>query len=162
MDDMVHLPRGRAVALGGCSDRRRQVCAGCIRDLVRQATQPSLDISGRMLMRRSDYDPHGPAGPTAFWKASDSETARNTLHEVLPSDFFIAYTTLAGMDDSDDDGELDETNLMELEWEEADWEEDDFDGMSLGEQIASEIPGLLQDAQMDVASLSPATEDTGV
>ncbi|EHK22222.1 uncharacterized protein TRIVIDRAFT_124418, partial [Trichoderma virens Gv29-8] len=55
-----------------------------------------------------DYDPHGPCGPSAFWKASDSETAHGT-HAVLPRNFLL-WSALIQMEDSDDpEGDMEYT-----------------------------------------------------
>ncbi|KAM4057001.1 F-box-like domain-containing protein [Hirsutella rhossiliensis] len=91
-----------------------------------------------------DYDAQGPVGPTAFWKASESSATNDTIQSLLTNDFLLAYTTMAYMDDSDPEAEMD----YEDEEEDDDMDED-FDG----EPVSNELPGLLLDAQLEVADI---------
>ncbi|CAM1511555.1 Fc.00g090680.m01.CDS01 [Cosmosporella sp. VM-42] len=76
----------------------------------------------------SDYDVHGPAGPTAFWKASDATEA------MLPNEFFMPHGPLLDLDlDSSD---FDEDEQMEDEVVQA--------------EVADELLGLLVEADMNV------------
>ncbi|KAL6836509.1 hypothetical protein J3E69DRAFT_373520 [Trichoderma sp. SZMC 28015] len=95
-----------------------------------------------------DYDPHGPCGPSAFWKASDSETAHGT-HAVLPRNFLL-WSALIQMEDSDPEGDMEYT--MENEEEE---EEDD----SESEPVANELPELLLDAELEIIEITHHIED---
>jgi len=63
-----------------------------------------------------DYDPHGPCGPTAFWKISDreskSEDTQVNYHDFLPlldgaepDDYDEDYEPGPNDDDDDDDEE---------------------------------------------------------
>ncbi|POR36209.1 Uncharacterized protein TPAR_03560 [Tolypocladium paradoxum] len=91
-----------------------------------------------------DFDVHGPAGPTAFWKASDTAGTVDTIHDLLTNDFLLTYSTVAYMDDSDPEAEMD------YEDEEDDEElDDDVDA----EPVSNELPGLLLDAQLEVADI---------
>ncbi|RDA86120.1 hypothetical protein CP532_1147 [Ophiocordyceps camponoti-leonardi (nom. inval.)] len=99
----------------------------------------------------SNYDDEGPAGPTAFWKATDSRTAGDTIHNLLTDNFLVTYNTMAYMEDSDPEAEMD----YEMQDEEED-EDEDVDS----EPVAGEIPGLLMDAQLEVADL--VAGNTGV
>lgn len=102
---------------------------------------------GLYLTHLRDFDPHGPAGPTAFWKASDAEVSGNAIHEVLPNDFFLAYSTLVAMDESESDPEAELDYMIDED------EEDDEDDIDM-EPIAGELPGLLLDAEMEVIDVS--------
>ncbi|RFU77840.1 f-box domain-containing [Trichoderma arundinaceum] len=96
-----------------------------------------------------DYDPHGPCGPSAFWKASDSETARGS-HAVLPRNFLL-WSALIQMEDSDDpEGDMEYT--MENEEEE---EDDD----SESEPVANELPELLLDAELEIIEITHHIEE---
>ncbi|RDA96106.1 hypothetical protein CP533_1802 [Ophiocordyceps camponoti-saundersi (nom. inval.)] len=92
----------------------------------------------------SNYDDQGPAGPTAFWKVTDSKTAGDTIHNLLTDNFLVTYNTMAYMEDSDPEAEMD----YEVQDEDED-EDEDVDS----EPVAGEIPGLLLDAQLEVADL---------
>ncbi|PTB80497.1 hypothetical protein M440DRAFT_1397867 [Trichoderma longibrachiatum ATCC 18648] len=98
-----------------------------------------------------DYDPHGPCGPSAFWKASDSETAHGK-HAVLPRNFLL-WSALLQMEDSDDpEGDMEYT----MENEEED-EEDD----SESEPVANELPELLMDAELEIIEITHQMEEPG-
>lgn len=72
MDDLLHLPRRRAVALGGNSGRWHTLGQGYIGELVRQVRLTRLCLLVVLsLTTYRDFDKHGPAGPTAFWKVTD-------------------------------------------------------------------------------------------
>lgn len=64
---------------------------------------------------------------------------------MLPNDFFLAYSTLVGLDDSDPEAEMDYTI------DEDDEEDDDNSDM---EPIASELPGLLLDAELEIIDMT--------
>lgn len=96
-----------------------------------------------------DYDPHGPCGPSAFWKASDSEVAHGT-HAVLPRNFLL-WSALIQMEDSDDpEGDMEYT--MENE-------EEDEDDDSESEPVANELPELLLDAEFEIIELTQHIEE---
>jgi hypothetical protein len=67
-----------------------------------------LSIVG-FLTKQRDYDPHGPCGPTAFWKISDREPMSDD-HQVGLNDFLPIVDGLeqefnVDDDDSNDNGE---------------------------------------------------------
>lgn len=89
----------------------------------------------------SDYDAHGPIGPTAIWKASDSEASYVQITDILPTGF-LAYSALVSADDSDPEGEMD--YMADEEDEEEEELEIDY------ETLRGELPALLLDANMEV------------
>ncbi|ATY60361.1 F-box domain-containing [Cordyceps militaris] len=91
----------------------------------------------------SDYDAHGPVGPTAIWKASDSEAPYGKIADILPTGF-LAYSALVSVEDSDPESEMDYSADEEEEEEEL---EIDF------EMLRGELPALLLDANMDVVDV---------
>ncbi|KJZ79142.1 hypothetical protein HIM_01293 [Hirsutella minnesotensis 3608] len=95
-----------------------------------------------------DYDAQGPVGPTAFWKASDSEATSDTIHDLLTNDFLLTYSTVAYMDDSDPEAEMDYID---------DEDDDDVDEDLEGDPVLNELPGLLMDAQREVADIMGQT-----
>ncbi|KAL7937961.1 hypothetical protein V8C35DRAFT_290407 [Trichoderma chlorosporum] len=97
-----------------------------------------------------DYDPHGPCGPSAFWKASDSETAHGT-HAVLPRNFLL-WSALIQMEDSDDpEGDMEYT---------AENEDEDEDDDSESEPVANELPELLMDAELEIIEITHHIEES--
>ncbi|KAM3499304.1 hypothetical protein MY11210_009621 [Beauveria gryllotalpidicola] len=98
----------------------------------------------------SEYDAHGPVGPTAIWKASDSEAPYGKIADILPTGF-LAYSALLSVDDSDPEGEMDYTADEEEEEEEE--MEIDFD------LLRGELPALLLDANMEILTAPPAEDD---
>lgn len=82
-------------------------------------------------------------GPTAFWKASQSSATSHTIHDLLTGDFLLTYTTMAYMDESDPEAEMDYE----------DEEDDDVDEDMDGEPISNELPELLLDAQLEVEDI---------
>ncbi|KAL7789066.1 hypothetical protein V8C37DRAFT_411418 [Trichoderma ceciliae] len=89
-----------------------------------------------------NYDPHGPCGPSAFWKASDYETARGTIQ---------LWSTLIQMEDSDDpEGDMEYT---------VENEEEDEDDDSESEAVANELPELLLDAESEIIEMTHHTEE---
>ncbi|KAK2932496.1 hypothetical protein FoTM2_006954 [Fusarium oxysporum f. sp. vasinfectum] len=55
----------------------------------------------------SDYDAHGPAGPTAFWKGATLAQVANMEDDLLPNDFFLPYGALIDIDsETDPEGEM--------------------------------------------------------
>lgn len=67
--------------------------------------------------------------------------------DLLPSDFFLPYGALIDMDsESDPEAEMDYTAEEE--------EEEEDDELLLGSgDLGGELPGLLLDAEMDVADM---------
>lgn len=128
MDDMVHLPWPRTLAKRRHSNWRRPIRPRRFRKLVRKVTPipSSHAISHTYLTLSSDYDPHGPVGPTAFWKAADDDE----ITRFPSSLWFPHHHGLGLVDDSD----------MES------WMEDDVDD----EEIADELDDLLAEADMNV------------
>ncbi|PNY28769.1 Uncharacterized protein TCAP_01314 [Tolypocladium capitatum] len=98
-----------------------------------------------------DFDRHGPAGPTAFWKASDTAGTADTIHDLLTNDFLLTYSTVAYMDDSDPEAEMD--------YEDEDDDEELDEDMD-AEPVSNELPGLLLDAQLEVADIVQQAEQT--
>ncbi|KAF7562514.1 hypothetical protein G7046_g1626 [Stylonectria norvegica] len=86
----------------------------------------------------SDYDMHGPAGPTAFWKAVGPKPAMSVLADDFPGE--EVPFEFGELDSSDLDAEMGDT---------ADEEDDDVDDIE-GVEVANELPGLLHDAELDV------------
>ncbi|KAK5998638.1 hypothetical protein PT974_01019 [Cladobotryum mycophilum] len=103
-----------------------------------------------------DYDPHGPVGPTAFWKASDDENARDLhapIHALIPSEFLLWGTLIemAELADSDPEGDMDFTIQEE--------DDDDVEENESGsELIDSELPDLLIDAQLEIIEVTHERE----
>ena len=89
-----------------------------------------------------DYDAHGPVGPTAFWKAADSKNPREALLEGIRG-IIIDPTLPLGLADSGD----------EMDFMDDDDDDDDEWDVEL-ENVASEPPGLLQDAETDLADIT--------
>ncbi|RGP59693.1 hypothetical protein FSPOR_11130 [Fusarium sporotrichioides] len=90
-----------------------------------------------------DYDVHGPAGPTAFWKGATLEQVESMEDDLLPNDFFLPYGTLI-----DIDSETDPEGDMPYSGEDDD-EEDEDDEMA-GLAVEEELSGLIQDASLPV------------
>lgn len=91
LDNLVHLPRRGALAQRGDPGRGPPVRKGGAGVLVRQVgLNPFLPlfpvlsfcaidflvIDGLLGVDCRDYDVHGPAGPTAFWKSHDGVEKR--------------------------------------------------------------------------------------
>ncbi|KAF5004515.1 hypothetical protein FDECE_8999 [Fusarium decemcellulare] len=95
-----------------------------------------------------DYDVHGPAGPTAFWKSTWLKEAAKIEDDLLPNDFFIPYAGLIDLD-FETDPEAETPYSAEDENDEDDEEDEDM-GVA-----AEELPALLQDAGLPL-------EDVGV
>ncbi|KAI6785446.1 uncharacterized protein J7T54_007088 [Emericellopsis cladophorae] len=93
-----------------------------------------------------DHDPHGPAGPTAFWKARDQEDPRRALREgvriVRGDPSWVGH--LLG-DDEDEGEEVGVEGMMVFE---DDIEED------LGSMEEGEMDGLLEDQEREVTDLA--------
>lgn len=100
---------------------------------------------------RRDYDAHGPAGPTLFWKAADAVDPRRALLNGI-SGFVVqpgwAEGVLVGLGSSEDELEFMDDDDVEEEWE------------NDAEPISNELPGLLQDAEMDVVDVAYNVGDT--
>ncbi|KAF7543558.1 hypothetical protein G7Z17_g10638 [Cylindrodendrum hubeiense] len=77
-----------------------------------------------------DYDAHGPAGPTAFWKGPMRDRAKRVGDDMLPSEFFVPYAILLRMD-VDPDGHEDAGS----DNGEDDYEDDDDDGEEEVQQV---------------------------
>ncbi|VUC25352.1 unnamed protein product [Clonostachys rosea] len=87
----------------------------------------------------SDYDIHGPVGPTAFWKAADCENPREALLKGA-SDMILQPEWIEGVvitfENEDGESEDDDDN-------DEDWDAD-------LDPVEDELPGLLEDAEMDL------------
>ncbi|VZI18153.1 unnamed protein product [Fusarium fujikuroi] len=89
----------------------------------------------------SDYDVHGPAGPTAFWKGATLAQVANMEDDLLPNDFFLPYGTLIDIDsETDPEGEMPYTG-------EDDEDEDDEDE-EMGAAAGEELTALLHEANL--------------
>ncbi|KAG7416262.1 hypothetical protein Forpe1208_v006372 [Fusarium oxysporum f. sp. rapae] len=89
----------------------------------------------------SDYDVHGPAGPTAFWKGATLAQVANMEDDLLPNDFFLPYGALIDIDsETDPEGEMPYTG-------EDDEDEDDEDEEMEG-AAGEELTALLHDANL--------------
>ncbi|EXM25426.1 hypothetical protein FOTG_07856 [Fusarium oxysporum f. sp. vasinfectum 25433] len=89
----------------------------------------------------SDYDAHGPAGPTAFWKGATLAQVANMEDDLLPNDFFLPYGALIDIDsETDPEGEMPYTG-------EDDEDEDDEDEEMEG-AAGEELTALLHDANL--------------
>ncbi|KAM0563516.1 hypothetical protein ACHAPJ_001237 [Fusarium lateritium] len=105
------------------------------------------DIRGNWFDR--DYDPHGPAGPTAFWKGATLEQVANMEDDLLPSDFFLPYGALIDIDsESDPEAEMPYSGEDD---DEEDEEDEEMEGVATGEELSA----LLHDANLPL-------EDVGV
>ncbi|KAH7249036.1 uncharacterized protein BKA55DRAFT_594856 [Fusarium redolens] len=92
----------------------------------------------------SDYDVHGPAGPTAFWKGATLAQVANMEDDLLPNDFFLPYGALIDIDidsETDPEGEMPYTG-------EDDEDEDDEDEEMEGTAAGEELTALLHDANL--------------
>ncbi|SPJ85489.1 uncharacterized protein FTOL_11270 [Fusarium torulosum] len=88
-----------------------------------------------------DYDVHGPAGPTAFWKGATPEQVENMEDDLLPSDFFLPYGALIDIDsETDPEGEMPYSG----EDEEEDDEDEEMEGAATGEELSA----LIHDANL--------------
>lgn len=93
-----------------------------------------------------DYDIHGPAGPTAFWKAADAENPREALLDgvtEIPVEPTLPFGILEHIASSGDEMEVSDDD-----------DDDDMSDEDL-EPISSELPGLLQDAELELADITP-------
>ena len=98
---------------------------------------------------RSDYDPYGPAGPTAFWKGATLEQVANMEDGLLPRDFFLPYGALIDIDsESDPEAEMPYSGEDD---DEEDEEDEEMEGVATGEELSA----LLHDANLPL-------EDVGV
>ncbi|CVK99982.1 uncharacterized protein FMAN_02652 [Fusarium mangiferae] len=89
----------------------------------------------------SDYDVHGPAGPTAFWKGATLAQVANMEDDLLPNDFFLPYGTLIDIDsETDPEGEMPYTG-------EDDEDEDDEDE-EMEAAAGEELTALLHEANL--------------
>ncbi|KAJ3499117.1 hypothetical protein NLG97_g593 [Lecanicillium saksenae] len=98
-----------------------------------------------------DYDPGGPVGPTAIWKASDSEEPYSKIADILPTGFLAYSVLVSAADDSDPEGELD--------YSAGDDDEDEEELEIDYETLRGELPALLLDANMDVLASAPPGEE---
>ncbi|KAF9772343.1 hypothetical protein IL306_009962 [Fusarium sp. DS 682] len=90
----------------------------------------------------SDYDVHGPAGPTAFWKGATLEQVANMEDDLLPNDFFLPYGALIDIDsETDPEGEMPYTGEDDDDEED---EDEEMEGVAAGEELTA----LLHDANL--------------
>ncbi|KAF5694593.1 hypothetical protein FDENT_1027 [Fusarium denticulatum] len=89
----------------------------------------------------SDYDVHGPAGPTAFWKGATLAQVANMEDDLLPNDFFLPYGALIDIDsETDPEGEMPYTG--------EDDEDQDDDDEEMEAAAGEELTALLHDANL--------------
>ncbi|KAF4457008.1 hypothetical protein F53441_1023 [Fusarium austroafricanum] len=91
----------------------------------------------------SDYDIHGPAGPTAFWKGATPEQVATMEDDLLPNDFFLPYGALIDIEDSESDPEGEMPYTGEEDDEDED-EDEEMEGVATGEELTA----LLHDANL--------------
>ncbi|GAB7346909.1 hypothetical protein MBLNU459_g1981t2 [Dothideomycetes sp. NU459] len=91
-----------------------------------------------------DYDDHGPAGPTAFWKINDECTEEDRNIDMAG----------AGEHDQDTDGSEDESvDEGDDDDEESDDNSEDGEGEASGEEVPrNEVHALLDDAAREIAA----------
>ncbi|KAI8679778.1 F-box domain-containing protein [Fusarium keratoplasticum] len=90
-----------------------------------------------------DYDDHGPAGPTAFWKVGTADQVANMEDDLLPNALFLPYAALIDMD-----AEIDLEADMSYNSDDEDDEDDDDDEMD-GEELSE----LLHDAELPLTDV---------
>ena len=95
------------------------------------------------LPQRRDYDDHGPAGPTAFWKVGTADQVANMEDDLLPNALFLPYAALIDMD-----AEIDLEADMSYNSDDED-DEDDDDGEMDGEELSE----LLHDAELPLTDV---------
>jgi hypothetical protein len=100
--------------------------------------RPAISVSVVSNLCR-DYDEHGPAGPTSFWKVDESENPVPSLQYHLPDHVYLAHMAEI-LGDSD------------VEYEDDDADASDEEDVAL-EPDEDELPGLLEDAQMDIEQI---------
>ncbi|KAF5647189.1 hypothetical protein F52700_1491 [Fusarium sp. NRRL 52700] len=89
----------------------------------------------------SDYDVHGPAGPTAFWKGATLAQVAHMEDDLLPNDFFLPYDALINIDsETDPEGEMPYTG--------EDDEDEDDDDEEMEAAAGEELMDLLHDANL--------------
>jgi hypothetical protein len=73
--------------IGGCSDWRAEITTWSHWYLVRSVSSYLKLIRKDTNLISSLYDLEGPAGPTAFWKISDSILEEKRSNRLLPQIF---------------------------------------------------------------------------
>lgn len=122
-----------------------------------------------------DYDPHGPAGPTAFWKASEVERPRDAMRTGLSAIVVDPFghgrfpAGLATALQAQDIGELAElAELDDVEYVDAEneWEDEEYDEeewlAGLRPLLAEELPRLLRDQEIGEAELALIRQELGL
>lgn len=116
--------RSEGVQIGGVKSAR-----GVLGNWFERYSHPHHILSPLLLTSSSDYDPHGPVGPTAFWKAADDDRIN-----MFPSALWVPHHSTIGVgDDSDIES----------------WMEDEMDE-EVGEVDGEEVDDLLAEADMAV------------
>ncbi|KAM0431842.1 hypothetical protein ACHAPT_005093 [Fusarium lateritium] len=87
-----------------------------------------------------DYDAHGPAGPTAFWKVGTPDQIANMEDDLLPNALFLPYAALIDMD-----AEIDLEADMSYDSDDDSDDDDDDEEMD-----GAELPALLHDAELSL------------
>lgn len=93
-----------------------------------------------------DYDVHGPVGPTAFWKATDAEDPRGSLLNGMSGMPLAPGWPQALLENAPASEE--EMMFIGSSDDDDDWDAD-------LDPIDDELPGLLQDAEMDLVDVAP-------
>lgn len=96
-----------------------------------------------MLNRCSNYDEHGPAGPTAFWKMGDPRPQDEEDGTIVLHDFLTVIEGLVDYEDEEFDGDY-----VMGEYGEDD-EEDDMDDVDEAEAMREDLEALAR-AEDDV------------
>ncbi|RSM18436.1 hypothetical protein CDV31_002761 [Fusarium ambrosium] len=90
-----------------------------------------------------DYDDHGPAGPTAFWKVGTADQVANMEDDLLPNALFLPYAALIDME-----AEIDLEADMSYDTDDDDEDDDDGEDMDGGE-----LTDLLHEAQLPLTDV---------
>lgn len=137
------------IQVGGIKSAR-----GVVGTWFDRCVNPSTCLHSQGLQYLSDHDIHGPCGPTAFWKAADNEDPRRALLDGMSSIFTPGPggLTLPG---GSPHSSIDALDYF------ADEDEEDDDWDADLEPIQNELPGLLEDAEMDLDTITHHGQMTG-
>lgn len=140
--------RSEGVQVGG-----RKSARGVVGNWFDMSVKTPLIFNLLTDVRYRDYDIHGPAGPTVFWKAVDSQNPRQALLDGV-SGILVNQGPEGGLLGTlDDEAEID--FMADDDDEDDDW---DFDL----EPISNELPGLLEDAELGEGDLEFLRHELGL
>lgn len=106
-------------------------------------------------VEKSDYDPHGPCGPTAFWKVSDRDVRHDNDRFVVNDYFPIVEGYGDDSEEEDSDGEFHVDHQVDEEEDEDEdegWDEEEegdaegLDDLELGLTILDEFIDIVGDS----------------